>query len=272
LPRAAAPPPAAIAAPSAEDLRWPFSANAGPLDEEAATVAIEDGTITVEGEPAGTTKEVEDFGKLKKIDGVFDRLKELREAWKMMRPMTPFPGRVALRITLGTPMIVVKSAFQTAAFAGYPNLGFVVRTGPGGKEGALWVEAQIPRPPDPTTGLMYPDHRLRLVVAPQAIATIWMKGTAVLSEESHTRAPCSCRRRSPRLRPSPALAELIRSAWVLRGPAAQPGTAPPEEAFLVGVDDREPYASLIGLLDAVEATRKGSGTRVKQLKPTFSIR
>ena len=39
-------------------------------------------------------------------------------------------GVVVLAIDQGTPAVVVKSVFQTAAFAGYPNVSFMVKSLP----------------------------------------------------------------------------------------------------------------------------------------------
>ena len=57
---------------------------------------------------------------------LFNLLKAQRELWASNRPGKPFPGVVVLQIDQDVPAVVVKSVFQTAAFAGYPNVSFMV--------------------------------------------------------------------------------------------------------------------------------------------------
>lgn len=57
----------------------------------------------------------------------------------------PVPGECNLALAQGTPAAVVKSVFETAAFAGYPFTGFVVQKDGGGL-GVLATDAQVPGP------------------------------------------------------------------------------------------------------------------------------
>ena len=63
---------------------------------------------------------------MQKVEELFNLLKAKRELWKSVQPDKPFPGVVILQIDENVPAIVVKSVFQTAAFAGYPNVSFMV--------------------------------------------------------------------------------------------------------------------------------------------------
>jgi biopolymer transport protein ExbD len=63
---------------------------------------------------------------MQKIDELFNLLKNKRELWKQVQPNKPFPGVVVLQVDQEVPALVVKSVFQTAAFAGYPNVSFMV--------------------------------------------------------------------------------------------------------------------------------------------------
>jgi hypothetical protein len=58
--------------------------------------------------------------------------------WKQLHPGKEFPGVVVLQIDQDVTAVVVKSVFQTAAFAGYPNVSFMVGNipKPGGSGGA----------------------------------------------------------------------------------------------------------------------------------------
>ena len=93
---------------------------------EAPMVAVNGNQILVDGVQAGSTRAVEELGRLQKIDELFNVLKQKRELWKQVQPNKPFPGVCILQIDQNVPALVVKSVFQTAAFAGYPNVSFMV--------------------------------------------------------------------------------------------------------------------------------------------------
>lgn len=93
---------------------------------EAPMVAVSGSQILVDGQQAGSTRAVEELGRLQKIDELFNLLKNKRELWKQIQPNKPFPGVCILQIDQNVPALVVKSVFQTAAFAGYPNVSFMV--------------------------------------------------------------------------------------------------------------------------------------------------
>ena len=284
-PPPAAPPPSAAVAPSQTvapvqaaapvPQRWPFSAHAGPIEEGWPIVSVEEGMITVDGEPAGTTKEIEATGRMHKIDEEFGALKRYREGWKAARPTEPFPGRVLLRLAPGMPAPVVRSVFQTAAFAGFPFLGFLVRTGKGEREGVLWADALVPGPPDPRSvmGLSARPlpRALHLTVSPEGITTTWKRGPAVFSEERGARsllvAPTPA---APAT--SPGLVELIRQAWTMRGIPGEPGADELPEQLFLHLDDREPASTLIALLDAIAVVRAGRGGQAVTIDPFFSVR
>jgi hypothetical protein len=93
-------------------------------------VAITGSTVLVNGVQAGNTRAIEDSKRLQRIDELFNVLKGQRELWKQNRPGKDFPGVVVLQIDQEVPAIVVKSVFQTSAFAGYPNVSFMVNSLP----------------------------------------------------------------------------------------------------------------------------------------------
>src|SRR5262249_43039500 len=94
---------------------------------DAPMVAVNGSQILVDGVQAGSTRSVEELGRLQKIDELFNLLKQKRELWKQVQPNKPFPGVAILQIDQNVPAPGVKSVFQTAAFAGYPNVSFMVR-------------------------------------------------------------------------------------------------------------------------------------------------
>ena len=93
---------------------------------DAPMVAVNGNQILVDGTLAGSTRAVEELGRLQKIDELFNILKAKRELWKSVQPGKPFPGVCILQVDQNVPALVVKSVFQTAAFAGYPNVSFMV--------------------------------------------------------------------------------------------------------------------------------------------------
>jgi biopolymer transport protein ExbD len=97
---------------------------------DAPMVAINGSQILVNGNAAGNTHAIEDSKRLTRIDELFNVLKGQREVWKQLHPGKEFPGVVILQVDQDVPAVVVKSTFQTAAFAGYPNVSFMVNSLP----------------------------------------------------------------------------------------------------------------------------------------------
>ena len=100
-------------------------------------VAITGSQILVDGIPAGNTRAIEEANRLQRVDELFNVLKSKRELWKQINPGKTFPGVCVLQVDKRVTALVVKSVFQTAAFAGYPQISFMTkRLGkPGGGAG-----------------------------------------------------------------------------------------------------------------------------------------
>ena len=111
--------------PAAKNLILPQAENTTDMID-APMVAINGSQILVDGAPAGNTHTIEDSKRLTRIDELFNILKGKREVWKQLHPGKDFPGVVVLQIDQDVQAVVVKSTFQTAAFAGYPNVSFMV--------------------------------------------------------------------------------------------------------------------------------------------------
>jgi biopolymer transport protein ExbD len=115
-----------------ESIKLPKAENAEAVID-APMVAVNSSQVFVDGELAGSTRAIEELGKMQRVEELFVRLKNRRENWKTLQPNKPFPGVVILQIDQEVPALVVKSVFQTAAYAGYPNVSFMVqKTGSGG--------------------------------------------------------------------------------------------------------------------------------------------
>jgi biopolymer transport protein ExbD len=115
--------------PVARGLNMPKAENT--LDMiDAPIVAVVASQILVDGAAAGNSRSVEESDRLQRIDELFNILKAKRELWKQTHPNKDFPGVVMLQIDQNVKAVVVKSVFQTAAFAGFPNVSFMVNNLP----------------------------------------------------------------------------------------------------------------------------------------------
>ena len=93
---------------------------------DSPMVAITGTQILVDGSPAGSTRVIEEANRLQRVEELFNILKNKRELWKQLNPGKDFPGVIVLQVDRKVQALVVKSVFQTAAFAGYPNVSFMV--------------------------------------------------------------------------------------------------------------------------------------------------
>ena len=93
---------------------------------DAPMVSVSGSQVMVDGAPGGNTRAIEDSKRLQRIDELFNILKSKRELWKQTHPGKDFPGVVVLQIDQDVQAVVVKSVFQTSAFAGFPNVSFMV--------------------------------------------------------------------------------------------------------------------------------------------------
>jgi biopolymer transport protein ExbD len=115
--------------PVAKGLNMPKAENT--LDMiDAPIVVVVGSQILVDGGPAGNVRTVEESDRMQRIDELFNILKSKRELWKQTHPNKDFPGVVLLQIDQSIKAVVVKSVFQTAAFAGFPNVSFMVNNLP----------------------------------------------------------------------------------------------------------------------------------------------
>ena len=93
----------------------------------ATMVAITGSTILVDGIPAGSTRAIKEAGRMQKVDELFNLLKSKRELYRQVNPGKDFPGIAILQVDREVEAVVVKSVFQTAGLAGYPNISFMVQ-------------------------------------------------------------------------------------------------------------------------------------------------
>src|SRR6187402_3631694 len=110
--------------PVDKNVKLPLADNVEDMTT-APMVAITGQMILVDGMPAGTTRPVKEANRMQKLDELFNLLKTKRELYKQINPGKDFPGVAVLQVDKRVPALVVKSVFQTAAFAGYPNISFM---------------------------------------------------------------------------------------------------------------------------------------------------
>jgi hypothetical protein len=111
--------------PVAKGVTLPRAANTMDMID-APMVAVNGSQLLVDGSPAGNTRAIEESDRMQRVDELFNLLKAKRELWKQTHPGKDFPGVVILQIDKDVKAVVVKSVFQTAAFAGFPNVSFMV--------------------------------------------------------------------------------------------------------------------------------------------------
>lgn len=111
--------------PLDKDVKLPSAENVEDM-VEVPIVAVAGNRILVDGTPAGSSREIRDEGRMGTIDELFESLKAKRELARQLNPGKTLPGIVVLQIDRKVPAVVVKSVFQTAAQAGYPNVSFMV--------------------------------------------------------------------------------------------------------------------------------------------------
>jgi biopolymer transport protein ExbD len=115
--------------PMAKGVELPKAENTMDMID-APIVAITGSEVLADGAAAGNTRAIEDSKRMQRIDELFNILKNKRELWKQLHPGKDFPGVVVLQVDQDVQAVVVKSVFQTAAFAGFPNVSFMVGTLP----------------------------------------------------------------------------------------------------------------------------------------------
>ncbi len=92
----------------------------------ATIVTITENQVLVGGKRAGNIRAVIEGGKQETIPELKEMLTNQRELWTTLHPGQQFPGVAILQIDSKQSALVVKSVFQTVAYAGYPNVSFMV--------------------------------------------------------------------------------------------------------------------------------------------------
>jgi hypothetical protein len=147
-------------------------------------VEIDDTFIRVDGASAGTIRSVEDVGRIQKVDRLYSLMKTQRETWKAAHPEKDFPGVAGLRVEPDLAALVLKSVFQTVAFAGYPRITLQLA----GSLALYDLEADLPWVPGWSSEAQASDMdvvQLRMDDEhPDAVVVAWKHGKDVIKESS----------------------------------------------------------------------------------------
>lgn len=118
-----------------------------PYEAEAPNILLRGSELWVDSEPAGNVGDVVTSRRLTRLDALFSVLEARREAWRRGHPGQPLPGVANLWCDGATPLLVFKSLFQTAAFAGYPSFRLAVQRVAAQSTGFQAFVARVPGPP-----------------------------------------------------------------------------------------------------------------------------
>ena len=105
--------------------RLPSATHVEPL-AEGPVVVVSDHDVRVDGVLVAVSTDVVANGRVTHLGALYDVLKNKRELWRTVHPDAVFPGRVMLYVDRQVPALLVKSLFQTAGKAGYPEVGLAV--------------------------------------------------------------------------------------------------------------------------------------------------
>ncbi|MCU0681388.1 MAG: biopolymer transporter ExbD [Polyangiaceae bacterium] len=203
-------------------------------------VAINGAQILVNEHPVDFTRAVEDAGRVMRLEELYKYLQGAKKDWEKINPIkdAKFPGIVILQVDREVPALVVKSVFQTAASAGYPNVSFMV--------------GQLPKRPLLGSSLL----RLRSALCaprplPPAPPPLLMAAAAALAAEDGARGAG----RPPHVRKQPDAPDADARPARLRPRAAPPARAArPEHLRQPRLLDLEPDGGRCARDRLLEAT------------------
>lgn len=211
-----------------------------PLLEDAVPVVmVRGGKILHDQEVVGDASALAAGGRLQRVDGLWQSLKDARDRWKAAHSGARFHGVALFAFDATTPAIVVKSVFQTAAFAGYPNGQLAVR-GVDKTVKRLNVDAIVPLPP-PAGREIASGARLLVGIRPSKVSVAWRnEGSAPAGAELGSVAE---------------LGERVARDWTARG-VHRDGNDKAFDQAIVYVANEIDYAGIVATVDALYATKR----------------
>jgi hypothetical protein len=239
-------------------MNLPSAKNALPLfGEPVPVVSVVGGRIHCDGEVVGDAEAIAKGRRLQRVDGLWESLKGARERWKSANLGKPFHGMALFAFDKSTPAVVVKSVFQTAAFAGFPNAQFAVR-GNDGTVMRLNVDAIVPGPPG--ANAPEPGARLLVVVRPSKHVLVWRKDGVVVSTTDGA------------IRDLP---DRVQKEWVAHA-AHRESTDKAFDQAILYVGEGVDYSGVVAVIDAIQGTTRdillaGSKERVPAINVNLGM-
>jgi hypothetical protein len=227
---------------------------------EALNIEIDRTSVYVEAERVEALEPYRAAGRLQRMDSLFNHAKNAREAWKAAHPNEEFSGVAQLWVHEDTQARLLKDVFQTSAFAGYPNLTFVMRRRDDpSKLGRLNADAVVPGPPrdGPSEDPDRPARMLGVVLhADDQVELAWV-GEG-LEPPIERRLPLS------------ALRSTMLELWKAHAPGTPPDAKHWEQAHL-SVPNDVPFRKIAQVLDGLNAPRiRLDPTRAEEY-PAFNV-
>jgi hypothetical protein len=240
-------------------VRVPSAVHGDALLDGVPVVSVVDGKVFFGDDTVGDTRETLDAGHPKRVDGLFIAGKDYREKWSAAHAGAPFPGVVLQAFDAHAPILVVKSVFQTIAFAGFPNEQLEVRN-PDGTLGRLDVDASIPTSKDGVT-VDVDEPVLFVDVTASKLELVLKKGGVVVSVFD--------------VASSADLATRMQETWRAYGEHSDPTDRKLDQAIVVASDDLD-YATVVAVVDALKTARrdyvlKGKKERVAAYNVTLRL-
>ncbi len=253
---------ASSAVPAREGLELPTAENTEPMVGDAPVVIVDKKKISVDGQPAGA---IPSLDQPRRADELYNVLKRKREAWKEAHPDEPFAGVAVIHIDRNESALVAKTVFQTAAYAGFPNLSFAVRPTRGDGVQRINVNAQIPGPPDPREQPSPPKLSLHVYLTPTELKLLWRRGNEVAAESKVARASGYA-----------ALADQVRSGWEQRGTHKDASDWNLDDAIVYVANDT-PFQDVVSIIEALQSTKRnlmvqGEARRIPAFDVMFSVK
>ncbi|HEX7668589.1 MAG TPA: AgmX/PglI C-terminal domain-containing protein, partial [Polyangiaceae bacterium] len=256
-------PPAASPAPESAPSPPPHVPSPNPTPE----VSVAAGKVLLDGAAVDEITGVAEKGALHLFHGLFDALKSARTAWVAAHPGAVFPGAISFHLDDGLPLVVAKSIFQTAAFAGYPNAAFVLpRVGAPGQSVTLSFGAIVSPMDDVAVTRTTEGPRLLVDVNREGPVTMsWIVGSATVATSPPLPAPGT-----PGF--GAELGRAVSAEWLARG-QHRASTDPEPDHAILRVGNDVPYSTVTEVMDAVYEPKRDrdSGGRVERVS-AFDIR
>jgi hypothetical protein len=200
------------------------------------TVVVTGGTVTLDGKVVADTDSIARAGRPQRVDGLFSALRALTVG-DGAAPATKFTRVVLLAFEKNTPLVVVKSTFQTAAFAGFARAMFAVRS-KDQRIAQLPVQAIVPLPSSEAQGTG-PGPRLLIVVHPSDTLVSWrMTDGDTEAVAAHSQEE---------------LAAQVASGWAAHGSHMEPGDMTLDHAIVYASNALD-CSALVAAVDAVLGT------------------